>query len=274
LIVSAHGTDAFGLNRGWQRAFKNRVLRSSAAWTANTQSTADVLPSASCVDPPRIIPMGVDLDHFSKGNRAAHRGNLSTEEFLLLFVGRLIENKGCHDLLRAFALLEPKVRSATKLWIVGDGDQKRELEQLSKSLGVKDAVRFTGAVPQSRLPDFYAAADLVVVPSRLGSAGEQEGQSVVVLEAFAARACVLASRSGGIPALVEDGVTGMFVEPGNPLALARALENLLNKPDLRARLAETAFSRVSGKYDWQTVAEAFSGLYREVAAHYRSQNRR
>ena len=274
LIVSAHGTDAFGLSRGWQRALKKRVLQSSAAWTANTQSTADALPSASSVDPPHIFPMGVDLVHFSSGSRTFHRAGLSTGEFLLVFVGRLIENKGCHDLLRAFALLEPKTRSATKLWIVGDGDQRRELEQLSESLGVNDAVRFTCAVPQTQLPDLYAAADLVVIPSRPGSAGEQEGQSVVVLEAFAARACVLATRCGGIPGIVEDGVTGMLVEPGNPEAVARGIENLLNRPDLRARLAETAFSRLRGKYDWQTVAEAFSGLYREVAARYRSQSRR
>jgi glycosyltransferase involved in cell wall biosynthesis len=121
-------------------------------------------------------------------------------------------------------------------------------------------------VSQENLPDIFAAADVVVVPSKLGSAGETEGQGVVVLEAFAARACVLATRFGGIPSMVRDDDTGLLVEPENPQALADAIQRLLNQPELRRRLADNAFAEVRDHYSWIKIAGEFAQLYREVLA--------
>ena len=263
LVVSVHGTDAFTLRGSWNTALKRRIIRNSAAWTANTSSTAKALPH-STVAAPRIIPMGVDVAHFSSGDRSSLRAEISAREFLLLFVGRLIESKGCDDLLRALAKTEPELRATMKLWIIGDGDQRPELERMASNLLLAENVRFFGAVTQQRLPDLYAAADLVVIPSKNSSVGETEGQSVVVLEAFAARCCVLATRIGGIPSMIEEGVTGMLVEPANPVMMADAIASLVQRPDLCATLAENAFARLQDRYSWTHVAGDFAHLYREI----------
>jgi glycosyltransferase involved in cell wall biosynthesis len=269
LIVSVHGTDAFALRGRSAKALKRLVLSRSAAWTANTASTAAAATHNSQLLPARIIPMGVDIALFSNGNPAALRRELPEAEYLILFVGRLIENKGCHILFQAIALLNAHARSRVTLWVVGNGDQREELDRAAHDLGIQEKIKFFGSVSHQRLPDFYSAADIVVIPSQLGPAGEAEGQGVVALEAFAARACVLATRSGGIASMVRDHSTGLLVEPGDPQALASAIEQLLNEPELRQRLTDKAFADVRDHYGWARIATEFEKLYREVLGFLR-----
>ncbi len=264
LIISVHGTDAFALHGRFISGLKHLVLTRNAAWTANTAATAAAITRDARLPAPRIIPMGVDLALFSSGKRTALRREVPDGEYVVLFVGRLIENKGCQDLIEALAYLSTKTLSQTRLWIVGVGDQQAQLERAARKSGVEARVKFFGAVEQRLLAEFYAAADVVVVPSKLGSAGETEGQSIVVLEALAARVCVLATRIGGIPSIVRDKVTGMLVEPGNPRALSEGLELLIKDPDLRRQLSEHAFADVD-KYSWERVAGEFHRLYNDIA---------
>ena len=269
LIVSVHGTDAFALRGRFAQPLKDLILARSTAWTANTASTAAAVTRNSRRPQARIIPMGVDIALFSSGNPGGLRRELSEGEYLVLFVGRLIANKGCDDLLQAVALLPAKTRARTTLCIVGDGEQREQLERAAQTLGIGEKVRFFGTVNQQHMPEFYAAADLVAVPSKVGSSGETEGQAVVVLEAFAARACVVATATGGIPSMVRDHVTGVLVEPANPRALASALEQLLELPALRQQLAKAAFTEVSEQYGWPNIAAGFAKLYREInPAHH------
>lgn len=265
LAVSVHGTDAFALRGRLANALKHLILSRSAAWTANTASTAAAITCDLCVPQPRLIPMGVDIALFSRGSPAALRRELPEGECLVLFVGRLIENKGCDDLLQALSLLSAKNRARTTLWAVGDGDQRGKLERAAKVLGLGKKVRFFGTVSHQRLTDFYATADLVVIPSRLGLSEETEGQGIVVLEAFSARACVLATSIGGIPSMVRDHVTGVLVEPGNAGALSKAIEELLNQPALRQRIAAAAFAEVCERYSWARIADEFKTLYSALA---------
>ena len=267
LIVSVHGTDAFALRGRFANSLKRLVLKRCARWTTNTTATAAAVTRESRPPAPRIIPMGVDVALFSTGNRTALRRELPDGEQVVLFVGRLIGNKGCQDLIAAFSLLPLKTQSHSLLWIVGDGDERAQLERAGQNSGGAVRVKFFGAVEQRRLTDFYAAADLVVVPSRVGSSGETEGQGLVVLEAFAAQACVLATRIGGITSMVRDQVTGVLVDPGNPRALSEALEHLLKNPELRRQLSANALTEVA-KYSWVRVANEFDELYQEtIAAH-------
>lgn len=269
LLVTAHGTDAFAL-RGWfTQTLKHLILKRCVAWTANTVSTAAAVSLDAGVPQARIIPMGVDVALFSQGDPAALRRELAEGEYLILFIGRLIESKGCRDLVHALSLLPDKTRLRTTLWIVGDGDQRNQFDRTAQELSVGEKVRFFGAVSQQILPDFYAAADLVLVPSKPGSSGETEGQGLVVLEAFAARACVLATRVGGIPSMVQDHVTGVLVEPGNPKELSRAIETLLNEPTLRQQITDNAYADVCERYSWTRVASEFKALYGEIVSTVR-----
>jgi len=265
VVTTVHGADAFTLRGGLASALKRFVVMHSDAWTTNTPATSRAVDPAAITPRVHVMPMGVDTDLFAGGDPAGLRQQLPGREFLLLFVGRLVEKKGCHSLLEALTLLAPALRDRTTLWIVGDGEQRSQLEQTTKDLGLAQKVRFWGAISNQRLPEFYAAADLFVAPSIEAASGDTEGQGVVILEAFAGRACVLTTRVGGIEAVVRDNVTGALVPPNRPRDLALAMENLLNDPDLRARLVENAFREVKERYDWKRIAGEFESLYRTLA---------
>ncbi|MFQ5681788.1 MAG: glycosyltransferase [Candidatus Binatia bacterium] len=264
VLTTAHGGDAFvfrGKLIGW---LKRLVLARSNAWTSNTRATSDAFGPTAFLPTPCIIPMGVDVDQFSSGERTTLRRRLSENETVVLFVGRLVEKKGGHDLLKAFSLLPPELRARTTLWVVGDGAYYTKLHQYAEDLGITNKVYFWGGESNQSLPKFYAAADLFVAPSIEAEGGDTEGQGVVLLEAFAARLCVVATRVGGISEVVADGRTGLLVEPHNPTELAAAMERLLRNPTLRVRLAENAFAKVREDYSWQTIAADFEALYRKI----------
>lgn len=264
LITTVHGADAFTLRSGLASALKRFVVVHSNAWTANTPATSCAVDSHAITPRVHVIPMGVDTELFAGGDPAHLRQQLPKQEFLLLFVGRLVDKKGCRSLLEALSLLPPALRNRTTLWIVGDGEQRSLLEQITKDLGLAQKVRFWGAISNQCLPDFYAAADLFVAPSIEAASGDTEGQGVVILEAFAGRACVLTTRVGGIDAVVQDDVTGGLVASSRPRDLARAMEELLTKPDLRARLVNNAIKEVKERYDWKRIAGEFESLYRTL----------
>jgi glycosyltransferase involved in cell wall biosynthesis len=266
VIVTAHGADAFAFRGQLATRLKRFALVKSDAWTANTRATAAAIGLAASLPAPDVIPMGVDVEQFSRGNPTSLRRELPPNDLLVLFVGRLVEKKGCYSLIEAFSLLRDDLRVRTSLWIVGQGEEYEGLDSYATRLRVRGKVRFWGAVSNHLLPDFYAAADLFVAPSIQAESGDTEGQGVVLLEAFAARRCVLSTRVGGIVDVVTDGATGLLVEPNDPNQLAAAMESLLRDRSLRNRLAENAFQTVSRKYRWEKVAAAFETLYREVGA--------
>src|SRR5215211_6357455 len=174
----------------------------------------------------------------------------------VLFVGRLASQKGVGTLVSAAALL--KDRSARVL-LVGDGPERKALERRARRIGVGDRLRFEGFVAQERLPAVLAHADLLVLPSLYEELG------TVLLEAMQAGLPIVASRTGGIPDVIEDGVNGMLVPPGDPEALARAIDRLLADRDLARRLSEEAQQRAKD-YDWEVLAERVLRVYQGVTA--------
>jgi glycosyltransferase involved in cell wall biosynthesis len=257
VITTAHGTDTFALQSRVSNRLKRFVVTGSDAWTSNTLATYEAIPNSASLPRPHVIPMGVNVAFFSGGDRVRLRRELPQNDLLVLFVGRLVKEKGCYDLLQAYALLPPEMRSKTTLWIIGDGDESPRLQECAARMGAGAKIRFWGTISHSQLPDFYAAADLLAVPSL------REGQGVIVLEGFAAKACVLATRVGGIGEIVQDGLTGVLTAPYDPKQLAGAMEKLLSDEPLRAKLANHAFARVED-YRWEKVAERFDRLYRET----------
>lgn len=264
VITTAHGGDAFALRGSLMGRLKRFVLRRSDAWTSNTRATSNAFRQDFLPPKLHIIPMGVDVKHFHSGQRVSLRRKLPKNEFLILFVGRLVEKKGVDDLLSALSLLPPELRCRTTSWVVGDGECRTRLQKYAESLGISDKTRFWGHISNHLLPNFYAAADLFVVPSIETASGDTEGQGVVLLEAFAARLCVVATRIGGISEVVTEGVTGILVQPQNPQQLAAAMENLLRNGTLRTELAENAYAKVDRYYGWEKIAKELEDLYRSI----------
>ena len=215
-----------------------------------------------------IIPCGVDLELFHprpKEEAKAHLG-LCPDNHVVLFVGRIEPLKGIDTLLRAMALVAqqyPRWREEVCLTIIGgdasvspealDAEMAR-LHRLRAELGIEELVTFLGARSQEALPDYYSAADVVVMPSHYESFG------MVALEAMACGTPVIASRVGGLTYTVLHGVTGLHVPERDPETLALEIVRLLENPDLRERLGRQA-QQVAQCYSWKNIGDRIVYLY-------------
>ena len=264
VITTVHGGDVFALRGTLLGKIKRFALRRSDAWTSNTRASSDAVGDGASVPRPQIIPMGVDIERFASGNRNRLREGLGPDENVVLFVGRLVEKKGVDDLIQAFSLLPTSMQAKTRLWIVGSGEQETALRAQGAHLSISEKITLWGKISNNELPDFYAAADLFVGPSVMATSGDTEGQGVVFLEAFAARLCVLATRIGGISEVVQDGRTGVLIDPRNPNQLADSIESLLSNQNLRSRLTTNADKRVRKHYRWTNIAMEFESLYNRI----------
>lgn len=169
----------------------------------------------------------------------------------ILFVGRLHPQKDLPTLLRAVPLLGTP---GARLVVVGDGPDRPQAERLARQLGLGRAVTFLGAVPHHRIPAILAAGEVLAMPSRYEELGS------VLVEALRAGLPAVASRVGGIPDVVRDGVTGLLVPPGDPAALAAGLDRVLGQPTLAARLSAAGRERATA-YDWSHLAGRVRDVY-------------
>jgi glycosyltransferase involved in cell wall biosynthesis len=166
-----------------------------------------------------------------------------------------VRAKGVEALVAAAALM----RTRAQLLLVGDGPDRPRVERLARRLGIADRVHVTGFVPHERVPAVLASADLLVLPSFYEELG------TVLVEAMQVGLPTVASRVGGIPEVVEDGVTGLLVAPRDPAALATAIDTVLSDPQLARRLGANALARAP-EYDLERVGAQVHGLYRELVA--------
>jgi len=264
IVVTAHGADAYAFRSGPARLIKKMVIQQADRWTANTGKTAEAVCDGTTLPSPAIIPMGINTALFKKAGIGATSGKVPEGTSVLLFVGRLVEKKGVSYLLEAFSMLPADVLNATRLWIVGDGHLRDQLEADSTALGISDQTTFWGYQSNDSLPDFFSAATIFVGPSIVDTAGDTEGQGVVFLEAFASGIPVIATTVGGIPEIIENGSTGLLVPPGNPVALREAILTLLVDSVFRSTLVKNARSKVEEKYDWEKVSQQFIRLYSDL----------
>lgn len=221
------------------------------------------------------IPPGVDLDLFRPYPRAAARAEIGIpeKERVVLFVGRIDPIKGIATLVDAAELMltgAPAEPKPTFLLVGGDLDDAGEptgpLAEVAASLdarGLDASLRLVGSQPQDRLPLYYAAADVVAVPSLYESFG------LVAVEALACGAPVVASRAGGLRFTIDEGVTGLLVRPKSPPGLAAALTTVLEDDELRASMAAAARRSVI-RYDWSNIAREVLHVYRCLAAGHRA----
>ena len=217
-----------------------------------------------------VISPGVDLDQFRPMNKAAARAalGLPVGEFQILFVGRIEALKGIDTLIRASQLLvtSGELSRPFRVQIIG-GDVEESLEQLGSEmarlrklvadLNMEQGVHFLGSRRQRELPAYYAAADVVVMPSYSESFG------MVALEAMACGRPVIASRVGGLAYLVQDGVTGFHVQEGSAEEMAARLAELLRETPRLERMGAVARGEAE-KYSWEKTAIDLENLFRKL----------
>jgi glycosyltransferase involved in cell wall biosynthesis len=204
----------------------------------------------------RIIPNGFDAAGFSPTPPAApFRAalQLADRERIVLFAGRLASNKGLPQLVAAFDRIRAKHRDARLVLAGQDQGWRAKLE----ATGVP--MTFTGHVDDATYRSALSAASLLVLPS------EWEAFGIVLAEAMACGTPVVATRVGGAPDVVQDGVTGRLVEYGDVDALAAAMDALLSDDAQRARMGAAGKARAFAEYAWDAVVARTEALYREVA---------
>ncbi|MFQ5624908.1 MAG: glycosyltransferase, partial [Paracoccaceae bacterium] len=252
VVVTARGTDINVIAKlprpGRMIA---RAAREAAAVIAVSRALGDELLHLGVpADRVHVLRNGVDLDRFRPANRAAARTDLGLAGEVLLVVGHLTGGKGHLTVLEALVRLP----HAT-LVIAGDGPLRRALQARARSLGIKDRVRFCGAVPQGELPAYYNAASMLVLVS------EREGMPNVVLEALACGTPVIATAVGGIPEIMTDPAAGIVLADGSVNALVDAVTRLLG----RSPCAE-AIRLHAEKFGWQPTTAAQLDLFTGILA--------
>ena len=233
LVATAHGSD-INLS-GRERLLRPQIraaLRSAERVVAVSAPLARAVGELTGLPPSRIECIacaGYSAAMFrsrTRDERAALRRQLdiAADTRLVLFVGHLVAVKALDVLLRAWArLLREPAAAALRLVLIGEGGERDALLRLAAQEGIAERVVFLGARPQPVVADWIAAADLLCLPSHA------EGSPNVVVEALASGVPVVASRVGGIPDLVDHGVNGLLVPPGDPAALAVALAAALRR---------------------------------------------
>lgn len=249
---SAHAYDIYLVPRLLAVKVREAVFAVTCARVNATFLTA--LAGADVADRVVVNYHGVSLDRFRPAEKADVAGALPT----IVTCGRLEPYKGHHVLLRACAALERPVRCV----LVGEGPQRRRLEDLARELGIAERVEFTGPVPQARLAEIYAAADLFVLASVvLERSGKRDVIPNVLAEAMAMRLPVVASDISGIGELVDDGVSGRLVPPNDVAALAGAIAELLDDRERRRAFARAGAEKVAAVFDREKNIEELADLF-------------
>ncbi len=212
-----------------------------------------------------IVPLGADIGKFNNTeNKELLKARYGLRsKLIILFVGRLVEVKGCEYLIQGFKTVIDSFKDI-QLVIVGDGPLEEDLKKKVKTLGLEEYVMFTGLVDYSCIHDYYIMADIVVVPSIVDSSGFQEGFPVVLIEALAAGKAIVSTKTKGIMEAIEDRNNGILVEQKNAEKISDAILELLTDESLRKKISANALE--SGKkYDWDNIAGEYVKLMELVS---------
>jgi glycosyltransferase involved in cell wall biosynthesis len=267
-VTSVHGSDIFSLQGRVLRACKRLVIRHADAVTVNSTATRAAVEELTPTHRVLVrIPMGasaeeVDIEAEAAALRAQWRRGGGP---LLVFVGRLVPEKGVDDLLDAIHLLQSSTPDVTGL-IVGDGPDRVRLEQLATNLGITSRIAFCGWLSPLQVRIHLGAADYFVGPSRVAVGGGMEAQGLTLIEAMMAGLPVVSTASGGITDAIRHDATGLVVQPAAPAEIAGAIRRLVANPALAARLGSAARELALQEFTRETCARRFSKLYARLAA--------
>jgi D-inositol-3-phosphate glycosyltransferase len=254
---------------------ETQVVAGANALIANTDAEAASLVSLydACPDTVHVVSPGVDLYTFTPGeSRSAARDQIDQphDALVVSFVGRIQPHKGPEVLIRATSELvkhTPLLRHRLIVNIVGGAsgantEEVDRLKELTTWLAIDDVVRFTPPVPREDLPQWYRAADLVIVPSYSESFG------LVALEAQACGTPVVATAVGGLRTAVADGISGVLVDGHDPKAWSSVISRLLQEPQRRVLLSMGAIEHAS-HFGWDVTARGTLDIYDQVISEAR-----
>jgi glycosyltransferase involved in cell wall biosynthesis len=254
VILGSHGTDFFPGDRLFAGAVDGAVCCS--------RYNGSLLADRYGI-PPEVIYNGIDPRRFRPFDQPDpvlwRRFGFCGEDFVILYVGRLIGLKGVKVLLRAVSRMPRRER--LKVVIAGEGEERTALEGLSGKLGLENAVFFPGFVPHEEVPRYFSLARAAAFPSLA-----DEAFGISICEAMACGVPAIGTTVGGIPEVIEDGQTGLLVKPRDEEALARAIASLHDDEGKRRSMAERGRDRVNESFTWEKVTDRLLRVYEKVRA--------
>ncbi len=211
-----------------------------------------------------MIPNGVDVSQYRGYEKASlthfRRRFALPEEKIVLFVGRLVYEKGVHVLIQSVPKVLENVNA--KFIIVGDGYMKHSLLEMVRNMGLAQKVFFTGFLDDETLRKLQRCADVTVVPSLYEPFG------IVAIEAMAAESPVVVSEVGGLAEIVEHDVTGVKVYPNDPNSLTWGITRVLLNEAYATRLRENAYKKAVEVFNWRKISQSTKKGYEKVLEEY------
>jgi glycosyltransferase involved in cell wall biosynthesis len=260
LIISVWGSDVFEFP---QSSFLHKyLLKSNLAAACRILSTSHVMAEETrkYLAPGKVVeitPFGIDLVQFypSEVNKGP--------EITIGTIKALMGVYGIDTLLRAFCLLQQRLPDIlVKLVIVGDGEDREKLIGLAKTMKINASVEFVGKIDHQKVPETLNSFDIFAALSNHESFG------VAVIEASACELPVVVSNAGGLPEVVENGVTGIVVPKRDAEKAAEALEKLVLDSELRKEMGEAGRKRIEKLYDWKNNVKQMIDIYKKVDAQF------
>jgi len=190
------------------------------------------------------LPPAVNLNNFTFNRKI----NIPGEPFKLITVGALKRKKGIHTVLQALKLLKERGMTFTYR-IIGEGEEKDNLSSLAKSLELDESVTFCGNLSRQKTINELRVSDLFVIASEITPDGDQDSIPMAILESMALGVPVIATRTAGIPEVIEDGETGILVPPAEPAQLADACQSMLKDMESRQLIIVKAKLFIEGSCD-------------------------
>ncbi len=262
VIVTVHGSDLFPLKNFLFMKIQRFVAKNADYVTVNSKATAEEIVKRipECSAKLKIIPMGIDTNIFKKRN--IKKPAKYSKNRILLFVGRLSDQKGLQYLIEAMPDVI-KRESSARLLIIGEGSYRGILQEKAEQNAIQNHADFLGALPKSKIAEYYNFADIFVMPSLSNETGT-EALGIALLEAMASGCAVIGTNVGGIPYIIKNNHNGILVNQKDPKALASAIIGLLGDSKMAMKLGKNAsiFARLN--YSWSKIAKDFLKIYKDV----------
>ncbi|MEA4812717.1 MAG: glycosyltransferase family 4 protein [Anaerolineaceae bacterium] len=247
-VVTIHGSDIYGIKNNFLlKLFTKIALANAKKVIAVSQDLKKAAITLGVKEQNiTVIPTGVNLDIFPY--------NTSCERLeQILFVGSLIKRKGVNYLIQAFAKISKSFPSY-RLVIIGEGEEKEDLFNLSQKLNIAEKVVFCGTKTQNEIASTMRESKIFVLPST------EEGQGAVLIEAMASGTPCVGSRAGGIAGVI-DSATGLLFEPGNADELAENLSKLIKDKGLWKTFSANGRVKAENHYSWRELAKIMEKNY-------------
>ena len=270
-IVTAHGTgvQAASLSRSYVRLSRDALRRANkiVAVSGDTKDWLLNVFGKEFSHKTSVIPGGIYLEGLppEKKLKIIEDKYKLKDKKVILFSGKLTAQKGVAYLLKAAKDIKGDI------YIIGDGPERKNLEDFVYQTKLEN-VHFLGYMGDNKkeeLEEFYYRADVFIAPSVW-----DEPLGLVILEAMATKTPVIASRKGGIPLAVKDGLNGMLVRPRNSKQIVDACNKLLEDDELRRKMGEVARETVEKRFTWKKIAEKYLRLYKNASLKLNGNNKK